>query len=74
MKLEVSQLLKQNIRTRIPREDVPAGMKALKDTWVSRLKRLPDGTPSKSKARFYVRGDLQTKGVDFFEIYAHAVQ
>jgi hypothetical protein len=32
------------------------------------------GTPSKFKARFCVRGDLQKEGVDFFEPYNHVCQ
>ena len=74
MKLEVSQLLKQNTWTRIPREDVPAGKKVLKGTWALKLKRLPDGTPSKYKARFCVRGNLQTEVVDYFKLYVSVVQ
>jgi hypothetical protein len=42
-----------------------------------KLNRLTDGTPSKFKARFCVRGDLQKvhkEGVDFFETYAALCQ
>jgi hypothetical protein len=46
----------------------------LKSTWVFKLKRLPDGTPLKFKARSCVRGDLQREGVDFFETYAPVCQ
>jgi hypothetical protein len=46
----------------------------IKSTWVFKLKRLPDGTPLKFKARFCVRGDLQKEGVDYFETYALVVQ
>jgi len=42
----------------------------IKSTWAFKLKRLPGGTPSKFKAVFCVRGDLQKEGVDFFETYA----
>ncbi len=45
-----------------------------KGTWVFKLKRLPDGTPSRFKARFCARGDLQKEGVDFFDTYAPVVQ
>ena len=37
-------------------------------------RRLSDGTPSKYKARYCVRGDLQSEGVDYFETYAPVVQ
>ena len=53
---------------------MPAGEKVLKGTWAMTLKRLSDGTPSKYKARFCVRGDLQTEGVDYFETYAPVFQ
>jgi hypothetical protein len=46
----------------------------IKSTWVFKLKRLPDGTPSKFKARFCVRGNLEKEGVDFFETYAPVCQ
>ena len=42
-------------------------------TWVFKIKRLPDGTLKKHKARFCVRGDLQVEGVDYFESYAPVV-
>ena len=48
--------------------------KILKVTWVFKLKTIPDGTPSKCRAKFYVRGDMQTEGVDYFETYAPVVQ
>jgi Reverse transcriptase (RNA-dependent DNA polymerase) len=37
-----------------------AGHEIVPSTWVLRLKRAPDGTPVKHKARFCVRGDKQT--------------
>lgn len=33
-----------------------------------------DGTPTKYKARFCVRGDMEIKGVDYFESYSPVVQ
>ena len=64
---------------RISRSDVPLDDKGnkrrvLKGTWVFKLKRFPDGTPHKFKARYCVRGDLQTEGVDYFDTYAPVVQ
>ena len=38
------------------------------------MKRSPDGSPLKFKARYCVRGDLQREGVDYFETYAPVVQ
>ena len=46
----------------------------LKGIWALKLKRLPNETPSKYKARYCVRGDLQTEGVDYFETYDSVVQ
>jgi hypothetical protein len=71
MKMEVKGLLSQKTWKTRPISDAT---KVIKSTWVFKLKRLPDGTPSKFKARFCVRGDLQTEGVDYFEIYAPVVQ
>lgn len=41
------------------RSNVPDGTKIIPGTWVFRMKRYPDGSPKKRKARFCVRGDLQ---------------
>jgi hypothetical protein len=71
MKTEVKGLLSQKTWTTRPRTDAT---KAIKSTWVFKLKRLPDRTPSKFKARFCVQGDLQTEGVEYFETYAPVVQ
>ena len=73
MKLKVSQLIKQKTWTRITKENIPAGKKVLRGIWALKLKIFPDGTPSKYKARFCVRRNLQTEGVDYFETYAHVV-
>jgi hypothetical protein len=67
----VKGLLTQNTWKTVPR---PTTTKVIKSTWVFKLKRLPDGTPSKLMARFCIRGDLQTEGVDYFETYAPVVQ
>ena len=48
--------------------------RVLKSTWAFRKKRLPDGSLSKYKARFCVRGDMQVEGEDYFESYAPVVQ
>ena len=79
MKKEISQLIKQKTWNPMFRKDVPptqAGKRRpiLKGTWAFKLKRLPDGTPSKFKARYCVRGDLQKEGIDYFETYAPVVQ
>ena len=76
---EITQLIKQNTWTSMPRSSVPLGPDSrrrpiLKGTWAFKLKRHPDGTPYKFKARYCVRGDLQREGIDFFETYAPVVQ
>jgi hypothetical protein len=71
MQLEVSTLIQQRSWTMVPRTP---GFKVLKGTWVFKLKRLPDGSPSRFKARYCARGDLQQEGVDFFDTYAPVVQ
>ena len=71
MQLEIATLVQQNTWTAVTRTP---DMNVLKGTWVFKLKRLPDGTPSRFKARFCARGDLQQEGVDFFDTYAPVVQ
>ena len=48
--------------------------KFLKGILALELKRLPDGTTIKYKARFCVRGDLRAEGVYYFETYAYVVK
>jgi hypothetical protein len=79
MKKEIRQLIKQRTWESIPRSKVPLTSsqkrrKILSGTWAFKLKRLPDGSPSRFKARYCVRGDQQTEGVDYFETYAPVVQ
>ena len=71
MKLEVDTLVAQRTWDPVPRTKA---MNVLKGTWAFKLKRLPDGTAYRYKARFCARGDLQKEGVDFFETYAPVVQ
>jgi hypothetical protein len=71
MKIEISSLLQQRTWKSMLRSEAPH---VLKSTWVLKLKIFPDGTPSKFKARFCVRGYLQKEGVDFFETYAPVCQ
>ena len=49
-------------------------MNVIKSTWVFKLKRYPDGLINKFKALFCDRGDMQLKGIYFFETYAPLVQ
>jgi hypothetical protein len=70
MRIEFTSLLAQKTWKSTPRS---LASKVIKSTWVFKLKRLPDGTPSKYKARLCVCGDLQTEGVDYCETYAPVV-
>ena len=42
-------------------------MNVLPSTWALKLKRYPDGSVRKYKARFCAGGHRQIEGVDFFE-------
>ena len=46
--------------------DVPANTQILPTTWVFRIKRAPDGTIKKFKARLCARGDLQVCNEDAY--------
>ena len=74
MVVEVKGTLKQKTWISIGRKTVPANKPVLPGTWAFKLKRLPDGSPLKYKARYCVRGDKQVAGVDYFETYAPVVQ
>ena len=71
MKLEIQALKSQNIWVTV---DCSKGKSVLKGTWAFKLKCLPDGTAYRHKARFCSRGDMQIRGVDFFETYAPVVK
>ena len=55
------------------RDDLPPHTTILPVVWVFRVKRRPDGSILKYKARICVRGDLQQKGIDFSDSYAPVV-
>jgi hypothetical protein len=71
MKKEIQTLIAQKTWKTVPRSEAK---RVIKSTWVFKLKRLPDGSASKFKARYCVRGDMQQEGVDYFETYAPVVQ
>ncbi len=50
------------------------GMHVLPSTWAFKVKRYPDGSVKKFKARFCARGDRQLEGIDYFETWAPVVQ
>ena len=41
--------------------------------WAYKIKRFPDGSLRKLKARFYVKGFKQIEGIDHFETYSPVV-
>ena len=70
--VEIRQLLKQNTWGSIPRSSVPKDKHGkerviLPGIWAFKLKRLPDGSPYKHKARYCVRGDKQKAGIKFLK-------
>ena len=58
-KEEIMNLERHETWVEEDRSDVPEGTKIIPGTWVFKLKRSPDGSIKKYKARFCVRGDLQ---------------
>ncbi|GFH58478.1 hypothetical protein CTEN210_14954 [Chaetoceros tenuissimus] len=56
---EISELENHNVWVEVDKNKVQQqGHKIIPCTWVFCLKRYPDGTPKKYKARIYLRGDL----------------
>jgi hypothetical protein len=51
-------------------EKVPQGRKAIGCQWVLKIKRRPDNSIEKYKARLVARGDRQIAGIDYFETFA----
>ena len=49
-------------------------MNVIASTWAFKIRRVPDGLVRKLKARFCVRGDIQIKGVNFFDTFAPVVK
>ncbi|KAG7373658.1 reverse transcriptase RNA-dependent DNA polymerase [Nitzschia inconspicua] len=70
MKLELATLMDMHCWDVVDRV---AGMNVLPSTWAFKLKRLPDGSVRKYKARFCAGGHRQIEGVDFFETFAPVV-
>ena len=73
MEAEITELESHHTWEELYRTQVPEGARVLPSTWVFKIKRFPDGSLRKFKARFAVRGDLQQEGVDYFEKYAPVV-
>ena len=70
MWIEITTLLKIEAWEQVKKEEAK---KIVKTTWAFKKKRFPSGEVRKLKARFCVRGDTQTEGVDYFESFAPVV-
>lgn len=49
---------------------LPEGVKAIPCKWVYRIKRNPDGSIEKYKARLVIKGFLQRKGINYNQTYS----
>jgi len=68
--IEYDTLIKMDCWDIVPR---PTHRPVISGTWAFRIKRFPDGSMRKLKARFCARGYEQTEGVDFTETFAPVV-
>ena len=73
MDYEISTLVRLRTWSEMSEGDVPVDANILPLTWTFKIKRYPDGSIRKYKARICVRGDLQRAGIDYFETYAPVV-
>ena len=67
MKSEMESHNKNKTWTLVPR---PRARKVIKSRWVFSVKRKPDGSLIKYKARQVAKGFSQTEGVDYSEVFA----
>ncbi|KAG7343789.1 reverse transcriptase RNA-dependent DNA polymerase [Nitzschia inconspicua] len=67
---EYDTLVSKDVWEVVPR---PKNHPVISGTWAFRIKRYPDGSMRKLKARFCARGFEQTEGVDYDETFAPVV-
>ena len=73
MDVEIETLEKMDTWEVIPRSELPAGSRVIPGTWAFRIKRRPDGSLKKFKARFCCQGQRMIQGVDFQDSYSPVV-
>jgi hypothetical protein len=71
MKEEIASLGKNQTWTLT---DLPEGRKAIRNKWVFKTKRGPDGSVQRYKARLVVKGCSQKPGIDYEEVYSPVVR
>jgi len=67
---EINTLVRKNCWDVVPR---PKNRPVVSSTWAFKIKRYPDGSMRKLKARFCARGFEQTQGIDYHETFAPVV-
>lgn len=70
MKDEINSLDKNNVWVLVDR---PTGVNIVTNRWVLRIKRKPNGTIDRYRARLVARGFTQVQGLDYNETYAPVV-
>ena len=71
MEIELQTLISMDTFIVIDREP---WMKVISSVWAFKVKRFPDGSVRKLKARFCARGYEQVEGQDYFKTFAPVVQ
>ena len=67
---EIRTLEDKHVWEQVPRDE---NKRVIPVTWAFKIKRFPSGLVRKLKARICARGDLQEKGIDYFESFAPVV-
>ena len=73
MEKEVNDLNETGVWKLVKKTDMPKDAKLIRLIWSFKRKRNPLGQLIKHKARLYVHGDMQCKGIDYWHIYAPVV-
>lgn len=68
---EIEALKKQGTWDLVP---LPTGKNIVRSKWVYKLKKNPDGTISRYKARLVAHGYSQEKGLDYEETFSPVVK